>query len=241
MPLGVVIGGKKVGHFAPVKDPAILERLGPAARGHVLQCDLRACGVTDFGKLSRRGFGGSMAPAHFELFHDGQRMTLARWPNEGFTRIAGIPAGAGQGDEHGGTLGKLDAGFHYEGDRPSRWKSLDDIWVHGYWAWDWANSYEAVESIDTAKRLIKTRPPGGTYGFRTGQRFYFLNVLEELDQPGEYHLDRKTGILYFWPPHPAAEIATRADLGRKPARALERPSRDRTPATPCPELAHLRD
>jgi len=32
------------------------------------------------------------------------------------------------------------------------------------------------------------------------QRFYFLNVLEELDQPGEWFLDTASGVLYFWPP-----------------------------------------
>ena len=50
-----------------------------------------------------------------------------------------------------------------------------------------------------------SRPPRpyGIYSFRKGQRFYFLNLLEELDQPGEWFLDRKTGVLYFWPRPPS--------------------------------------
>src|ERR1039458_4386259 len=126
-------------------------------------------------------------------------MTLAQWPNSGFTRIAAIE-GAPSDDEHGGALGKLEAGFHYEGDRPARWKNFDDIWVHGYWAWDWADTYEQVARIDLAQHLLVTQPPYGVYGFRKGQRFYFLNVLEELDSPGEYYVDRTAGKLYFWPP-----------------------------------------
>ena len=59
-----------------------------------------------------------------------------------------------------------------------------------------------MASIDLDRRLVKTAPPYGLYSFRKGQRFYFLNVLEELDQPGEWFLDRKTGVLYFWPPAP---------------------------------------
>jgi len=31
-----------------------------------------------------------------------------------------------------------------------------------------------------------------------------LKRLEELDSPGEYFVDRKTGVLYFWPPSPVA-------------------------------------
>ena len=96
----------------------------------------------------------------------------------------------------------MEDGFTYSGDRPRRWKDTSDLWVHGYWSWDWANSYERVASIDLDHRLVKTAPPYGLYGFRKGQRFYFLNVLEELDQPGEWFLDRKTGMLYFWPPKP---------------------------------------
>ena len=76
--------------------------------------------------------------------------------------------------------------------------------MHGYWAWDWANSYERVASLDLENRLVKTAAPHGLYGFRKGQRFYFLNVLEELDQPGEWFLDRATKILYFWPPNPVS-------------------------------------
>ena len=30
--------------------------------------------------------------------------------------------------------------------------------------------------------------------------FYALNLIHELDQPGEYYLDRTTGKLYLWPP-----------------------------------------
>jgi hypothetical protein len=34
------------------------------------------------------------------------------------------------------------------------------------------------------------------------QRVFLQNALSELDAPGEWYLDRKSGILYFWPPEP---------------------------------------
>ena len=196
------VGGRRIGGFAPVTDSAILARLHEAARDNVVQVDLPAEGVTNLGRLTPRGFGRPLAPSHLQLFFQGKAMTLARWPNDGFAQMVAIPEGAAFDDGHGGALGKLEAGFHYEGDRPRQWAKSDDIWVHGYWAWDWANSYENIEAVDLERRLIKTRPPYGSYGFRAGQRFYFLNVLEELDSRGEYYLDHETGILYFWPPEP---------------------------------------
>ena len=110
----------------------------------------------------------------------------------------------------------LEDGFIYSDERPRRWKDTRDLWVHGYWSWDWANSYERVASIDLDQRLVKTAPPYGQYGFRKGQRFYFLNVLEELDQPGEWFLDRQSGILYFWPPKPIASAETLLSLLDQP-------------------------
>jgi len=199
-----LLGGRKLSGFQPVTDAAVLSRLEAGARDHVVQLDLRRLGITDFGEMKSRGFGRSTAVAHCELFYDHRPMTLARWPNEGeFEKIAGYPVG--QRDEHGGQLGPLTNGFFYAGDRPRRWRDTGDLWVHGFWAYDWANSYEHVASLNVERRLVATAPPYGLYGFRKDQRFYFLNVLEELDTPGEWFLDRKTGVLYFWPPTVVAD------------------------------------
>lgn len=201
---GIVLnspGSARRDGFVPVTDPSVLARFDEKARRQVLQFDLRARGVTNVGQLKSRGFGRATTPAHSELFYDGRPMTLARWPNEGeWEKLAGFPETSSKNDDHGGNIGDLPGGFNYAGDRPRRWKDTSNLWVHGYWAWDWANSYERVELLDTDKRFIKTASPHGLYGFRKGQRFYFLNVLEELDQPGEWFLDREKGVLYFWPP-----------------------------------------
>ena len=182
-------GGKVVTGFEPVTDPAILERLSPEARGKVLQADLKALGISDFGEA--RGGG-------IELFFDDKPMTLARWPNEGFIHIADLVGG--NPVDVRGTKGDKIGKFMYEGDRPKRWDGEKDIWVHGYWFWDWSDQRHKVESIDTEQRIISVVPPYHGYGYRVGQWFYSFNILAEIDVPGEWYLDRETGILYFWPP-----------------------------------------
>lgn len=212
-----LLGGRVLQGFQAVTEPAVLERLDGSARGQVVQINLRALGLSEFGEMRSRGFSRASAPAHCELFFAKRPMTLARWPNEGsFEKIAGFPATSGQGDDHGGKIGGLAGGFQYAGDRPRRWRDTSDLWVHGYWAWDWANSYERVTRLDLDQRLIQTAAPHGLYGFRTGQRFYYLNVLEELDQPGEWFLDRQKGLLYFWPPAPLTSGETILSLLDQP-------------------------
>jgi parallel beta-helix repeat protein len=183
------IGGKPISGFKPVTDTAILERLCPEARGHVFQADLKVLGITDFGEWKSRGFGRAITPAGTELFFNGQPMTIARWPNEGWVRIAGVPEASKDR-------------FNFDGDRAERWKQASDIWVHGFWTWDWADSYEKVASVDLEKKEIVTLPPHGVYGYKAGARYYVLNLIEEIDRPGEYVVDAASGMLYLWPPAP---------------------------------------
>lgn len=184
-----LLGGRLVAEFKPVTAPDIVKRLDEAARKHVVQADLRALGITDFGNA---GGGG------LELFYDDRPMTLARWPNEGFMRITDLVGG--RPVDVRGTKGDKIGKFMFEGDRPARWVAEPDAWVHGYWFWDWSEQRHPIESIDAAKRIIAVKPPYHHYGYRKGQWFYGFNLLCELDRPGEWYLDRQSGVLYFWPP-----------------------------------------
>jgi len=198
-----LLGGQVLTNPRALKDAQVLDRLTPEARRNVQEYDLPS---TNTGAFHSRGFSRPSAPAHLELFYQGKRMTVARWPNDGYARISD-PGGKGNDDEHGGKLGKLEDGFYFSDPRTARWRDKSNIWIQGFWAWDWANSYEQIESIDPQTKLIKMKPPYGLYGYRANQRIYFVNVLEELDQPGEYFVDSTRRKLYFWPPAGGGEAA----------------------------------
>jgi hypothetical protein len=201
-------GGRTITGFRLVTDPAVLARLGPAARAHVLVTDLKARGITAYGEIGQRG-GPPM-----EFFVNGRRMNVARYPNQGWLQIAGVPQSGdtlyNKGLEREKRYDGVPAGRHYgriaySGSEPSRWGATRDIFVHGYWTFDWSDSYQRIESIDTARKEITLRPPHHWYGYTKNQRYYFLNVLEELDSPGEWYIDRSGGMLYIWPPSPITE------------------------------------
>ena len=196
----ILSGGQTISPdaFGPVTDDTVLERLGSEARGHVLQTDLNALGISDLGELPVKFKGAPEVP---ELFFNDKRMTLARWPNEDWTTIekiispGSVPRYGDKGNE-GGV-------FEYSGDRPSRWNVEEGVWLHGYWCYDWSAEVIQVKSVDCENRRITLAAPS-TYSVRQGnpspRRYYALNLLEELDRSGEYYIDRAARVLYFWPP-----------------------------------------
>ncbi len=192
-----LLGGRRLGGFTRVTDPAALARIDPAARNRVWQTDLRAQGISNFGVLQGASSWAQSDPG-LELFFNDLPMTLARWPNEGYVKI--VKALGPTPVDIRGTKGTAEGIFSYDGDRPSRWVGEPDIMLEGFWFWDWADQRHKVLSIDTVSNIITVATPYHTYGYRDGQWFYAYNLLPELDQPGEWYLDRTSGRLYFWPP-----------------------------------------
>lgn len=185
-----LVGGRFISGWKVVADASVLNRLEPAARGKVWQADLKALGIEDYGNVASGGL---------ELFFEDKPARLARWPNEGFVKIRDVTKEAPV-TSHGRT-GSRTGNFYYEGDRPKRWLGQTDVWLHGYWFWDWSDQYQQVESIDTEQHLVRLAKPYHGYGYLAGARYYALNVLAELDEPGEWQLDRQNGTIYFWPPN----------------------------------------
>ncbi len=185
-------GGVRVAKWQLLADSQRQEKLEPAARDRVWECDLSALPVADWGDPTTL----RQAP---ELFCNGKPQILARWPNEGFVKM-GEELGADK-IKDGGAQGCKDGKFRYLEDRPSRWTAEADVRLYGYWFWDWFEEFQKVASIDTAAKTMTLSPPYSNYGYRRGQRYYALNLFSEIDQPGEWYLDRGARKVYWLPPN----------------------------------------
>jgi hypothetical protein len=201
------VGAHVVASWSSVHSADILQQLPQEARPHILEIDLEAEGIAAIPEMTMRG-----GPP-LELFCNDQRMTMARYPNDGWLLIADVPQSGAKRYNEGLDREKrfkgVPVGRHYgritvDQDRPLTWRNEPQIYLHGYWTWDWSDSYQKVQSIDRPRKEIIIAEPHHNYGYTTGQRFYFLNVLEELDQPGEWVLDRQHHKIYFWPTAPVA-------------------------------------
>ena len=123
----------------------------------------------------------------------------------------------------------LYSNFTVNSTRAARWAEEvqtkgSDVWVHGYWKYDWSDSYMQVKAMGPCDDSVAS---GGvdpdpesvqlwnfTVFSRTlwyidwpawtiskNSRFYILNLLSELDSPGEYFIHKQSNMLYFYPPY----------------------------------------
>jgi hypothetical protein len=184
-----ISGGKTLIAWEKVSDPKILKKFKSDVRGKIYQSDLRAAGISDFGSPGGNGL---------ELFFNDKPMWISRYPNRDFMKITGLfnmdPV------DVRGTKGDKVGKFNYDDPRISEWKDEKDFWVAGYWFWDWSEERQKVAKLDAERKIIEVAPPYHRYGYRLGQWFYGFNLLSEIDEPGEYYVDREIGILYFFPP-----------------------------------------
>ncbi len=190
--------------FKTVTDSETLERLPVSARGLVVFFDLKVLGVSRFAPLPDKFSGWN----EMEVFSKGKAMRIARWPNTGWSEIAKVvDRGVKPVDK---TTGEWEFGykggtFEYAEDAPARWNVEKGIYMNGFWCHDWANETLRIGAIDKEKKQI-TSAAVHTYGIgnssawhKAKRRYYVFNLLEELDAPGEWYVDRENCLLYFYP------------------------------------------
>ena len=198
----IISGGKKIkgSAFKKVNDPAILMRVGKTAAGSLYQIPLKQLGIINYGKHQSYGHGQPVVPAPLELFFNNEPLTLAHYPNSGSIKIGKV-IDKGSVPRIGDTSNR-GALFEYTDTRHAKWVGQKNIWLQGTFNYGFADDNINIETIDTLKKQIKLVTPH-LYGLGNGrdfQAYTAYNILEELDSPGEWWLDTKTGILYVWPP-----------------------------------------
>ena len=207
-----IIGGIEIPISAVtnVSDNTILSRIiEKIAQNKILQIDLKALGLTNYGELGPRGFRRAYIPSPMELVIDGKVMQIARWPNKGETSVPmGNVVNSGSKPRKG-DFGMIPGTFKYANDRPLKWTQANDLYVSGIFGEEWADDTIKVAKLDTENGTFTTTLPH-LYSFKNGVHrcWYGINLLEEIDVPGEYYLDKSKGMLYFFPPENFSRAST---------------------------------
>jgi hypothetical protein len=148
------------------------------------------------------GAQGCKGIAFQQLLCNGVRQTLARYPNAdpenpvagGWAYVDGAPLPL-----YADIPGESRRTFQYKPGDARVWAHPEDGEAVVFPRYNWWNDILRIAAIDRETRQI-TLVADASYANRPGDRYYVRNLLEELDAPGEWYLDPRTWILYFWPP-----------------------------------------
>ncbi|MDB6138322.1 MAG: hypothetical protein JWO94_1394, partial [Verrucomicrobiaceae bacterium] len=176
------VGAVAVENFKPYKD-------------HIVQADVSV--------LMTKG------TKYRQVLFDEERMILARWPNfdandplyGGWAFVDEIPKAAMEAHQWKSEM--------YVSPKDVRtWAHPEDVEMDIFAMYGWWNFIQPVKSLDAATRKLTLAKPCG-YDLHPHNRYHFQNALEELDSPGEWFIDVRTGTLYVWPPAPLDKHSVR--------------------------------
>lgn len=213
----VIVGGVAVRgrDFRILEDSTLLSRLPQASRGRVLRFEPDPALAATFRSAQHTG-GGSWyyadkakyrQPSNYATFPslviDGKAATLARWPNAG-EWFWFSPSNTVWKDKSG-----AKTQFSSRTGREDGWKIEDSNIGCAGWIQDctFLNSCTRVleRNRETGALVLENAKLNSDFG-----RAYFFNVVEELDQPGEWCFDPGSGLVLLYPPDgfsPASVVA----------------------------------
>ncbi len=196
-----IIGGRRLDNswFVVVdSDDPGYSRLDPAIRSGVYSCSL-ARRVPDVGYM----YNSSQQAKLPGVYVNTRRMTIARWPNSDIEETQNNFVRAAGGD--GGLV------VYHNENRTANWHTAmangEAYWA-GYPDRGYVYQFRKIVGInDTAKSITVSANEGDSFGPKLGYvgvksnyPWCAVNILEELDMPGEFFIDRINAKLYLYPP-----------------------------------------
>jgi len=190
-----------ISDFETVTDPALLDRMRPEAKGQIKSLDLSDLNLTNINTWP------DYFPADnqnlLRIYAGESQLPLSQYPNDSMMmmkRVAQNEPGI----------------FEYRGTRHHNWlEAIDDgLWFQGYWRVAWQFDAVRTSAIDTVENLVYqatsvplgigdkyTRPEGNGM-----EPYKAINLLEEIDLPGEWCIHFNSQTLYIWIPEGTTEI-----------------------------------
>ena len=194
--------------------PSLSNRLKDNIKDNIYVLDLKSAPYnltsSDWGNIypigtyntAGRYNGNNTGPMYSELFIDNQRQNLARFPNAGYIKTGQvIQSGRESANQSNGEpafdIYKVDNTL---ASRIDTWQNLNDVWMYGFWQYDWADGSTTIHSFDSENNYLTTSYQS-FFGAKEGADYFFYNCLEELDMAGEWFLDRENGLVCIYKPN----------------------------------------
>ena len=152
--------------------------------------------------LAKYGVDVTKLSSSNDLFAGSDRLILSRWPNK---HSNGSDTFSKDYDYVAEDESYIALRFDLV-ERLNGYHNIDDMYMFGYYRYDWSASDGKVISYDPETGKIV--PTVNGYGIYNNQAewdsgmpyFFFYNIPDELDTAEEYYIDKKTATLYVFDP-----------------------------------------
>lgn len=188
--------------FRPLSANSQTARIREGVAEHILEVDINQMGINDFGTVSKRGVNsGTTNTSQVELFVGDEDIRLARWPNEGFALSGYCSPNTAYNEEkvYMECLEKRTKDWvDSEGNLKEKYGHIE-----AFTSYQYRTASAGLLGIEKDTGYMITDNPNDAEkdcNFGRDARYYVYNILEELDSPGEYYIDKDTGYLYLYPP-----------------------------------------
>ena len=186
----VLDGGWRVPVLNAVSEMSVLERIPVVAHRYVRCCDVRKAGYSHCEAPEPYGSGcGGIRKPITDLYADGIRLEPARYPNDGFLRVADAASRA----------------FAVESGNMTALAKESALMACGFWRYFYRDMTLAIQAVDPATGWM-TASGCADLSHAIGKPFFLCNALCTIDRPGEWFLDQHAGVLYVWPPDGCREL-----------------------------------
>ena len=186
----VILDGTKA---KEVLNAELLARMHPEVHRKVVVFDLAEQGITadDICDVSDvASFYALKNNAELNsVYIDGVEQTLSQWPNDRIYAIRG---------------GKVsETSFYYTDSEPDRWAQAKSWYIGTFLPYDYSYARISGSSVDIQNNIINLAAGGSDFAVTDNfsKRWKAFNLLEEIDMPGEYYIDRENLKLYLYPPY----------------------------------------
>lgn len=186
-------------------DPRILSRIPESAREHIREFPITADFALSLGNPGLRGTSIETGLGPAELILDGIPAVLAYWPAGKWATISR------------NSRARSDNVIEIGNEIVGRELAGTQVTLYGFPANEWSHVYLPhinVESPDHGLRV--SLPAEWKYGMKESSRWRLANLLNELDAPGEYFVDRNARQVYFRPPIAMATDSVRITAASAP-------------------------
>lgn len=212
------VGGVRLGagDFERVSDEAVLSKLPGKVEGVLYRADLKKFGVKSCGKWEQYGFSsGNFRATPTEVFSPDFDMVCARYPNSGMmnwekTLVSSEPPKDGKSSKEKREFGKIK----YSDSRHARWTGAKYLMLSGVFRHSWAYDVLKAGRIDPAAKTMELGEllsyglaPETNKNFKSFNKYFVFNLLEEIDAIGEYYVDADSLELYAMLPNDIPESA----------------------------------